>query len=248
MSTVIDLPRIIAHRGAKANAPENTIAAFRRAHEEGARWVEFDVQLSADGQPVVIHDHTLERTTNGRGEVRAKTLAELQALDAGAWFGRSFAGERIPSLAETLEFLASRGMGFNLEVKPCAGRERETAEIALELVKRRWPSGLPTPIISSFKLDSLAAARDVDPGLPRGYLVDKLPPDWRATAERLDCAAIHPGMRRLTRDQAREIKSAGYALLTWTVNDVGRGRDLLAWGADSLITDAPGDIAAGLAL
>jgi glycerophosphoryl diester phosphodiesterase len=248
MSTVIDLPRIIAHRGAKANAPENTIAAFRRAHEEGARWVEFDVKLSADGHPVVIHDHTLERTTNGRGEVRAKTLAELQALDAGSWFGKSFAGERVPSLAETLDFLAAHRMGFNLEIKPCAGRERETAEVALKLVKARWPAGLPTPIISSFKLDSLETARNVAPEMPRGYLTEKLPPDWRATAERLGCAAIHPGMRHLTRDQAREIKAAGYALLTWTVNDAGRGRDLLAWGADSLITDAPGDIVAGLAL
>lgn len=248
MSIVVDLPRIIAHRGAKANAPENTIVAFRRAHEEGARWVEFDVKLSADGHPIVIHDHTLERTTNGRGEVRAKTLAELQALDAGAWFGKSFAGERVPSLAETLDFLAAHGMGFNLEVKPCAGRERETAEVALKLVKARWPAGLPAPIISSFKLESLEAARSVAPELPRGYLIEKLPPDWRATAERLACAAIHPGMRHLTHDQAREIKAAGYALLTWTVNDVGRGRDLLAWGADSLITDAPGDIAAGLAL
>ena len=248
MNTVIDLPRIVAHRGAKANAPENTIAAFRRAHEEGARWVEFDVKLTADGQPVIIHDHTLERTTSGRGEVRGKTLAELQALDAGAWFGQAFAGERIPSLAEGLDFLASQRMGFNLEVKPCAGRERDTAEVALKLVRQRWPAELPTPIISSFKLESLEAAREVAPELPRGYLVDKLTPDWRATAERLGCAAIHPGMRHLTHDQAREIKAAGYALLTWTVNDVGRGRDLLAWGADSLITDAPGDIAAGLAL
>jgi glycerophosphoryl diester phosphodiesterase len=133
-------------------------------------------------------------------------------------------------------------------LKPCAGRERETAEAALKLIKARWPSDLPAPIVSSFKLDSLQAAREVAPELPRGYLIHELPPDWRATAERLDCAAIHPGMRRLTRDQAREIKSAGYVLLTWTVNEVARGRDLLAWGADSLITDAPGDIAAGLAL
>jgi glycerophosphoryl diester phosphodiesterase len=110
MNTTIDLPRIIAHRGAKANAPENTLVAFKRAYDEGARWVEFDVKLTADGHPVLIHDEMLERTTDGRGEVRTKTLAEIQALDAGSWFAKAFAGERVPTLAEALDFLAAHRM------------------------------------------------------------------------------------------------------------------------------------------
>jgi glycerophosphoryl diester phosphodiesterase len=248
MSKTTEIPQIIGHRGAKVNAPENTIASIRRAYEEGARWVEFDVKLTADDVPILIHDATLERTTNGQGDVRNRTLDEIRRLDAGSWFGPAFAGERVPTLAETLDFMAAHGMGFNLEVKPCPGRARETAEIALNLVRERWPSDCPAPIISSFSLDSLDAARKVAPELPRGYLIEKLPVDWRENARTLDCAAIHPNSRHLSRDQVREIKAAGYALLVWTVNDVGRARDLLSWGVDSLITDAPGDIAAGLAL
>lgn len=248
MSKTTEIPRIIGHRGAKVNAPENTIASIRRAYEEGARWVEFDVKLTVDDVPILIHDATLERTTNGQGDVRDRTLDEIRRLDAGSWFGPAFAGERVPTLAETLDFMAAHGMGFNLEVKPCPGRARETAEVALKMVKERWPSDCPAPIISSFSLDSLDAARKVAPDLPRGYLIEKLPVDWRENARTLDCAAIHPNSRHLSRDQVREIKAAGYALLVWTVNEVGRARDLLSWGVDSLITDAPGDIAAGLAL
>lgn len=247
MNTVTHIPRLIGHRGAKMNAPENTIVSLRRSLEEGASWVEFDVKLTGDNIPIVIHDTTLERTTNGQGEVRQRTLADIKRLDAGSWFGPAFAGERVPSLDETLEFLTANAMGFNIEIKPCPGRARETTEIALAMIKRRWPSDGPVPIVSSFSLDALRTAQETAPALPRGYLVEKLPVDWRENAAALGCSAIHPNSRHLSRDQVHEIKSAGYALLVWTVNEVGRARDLLSWGADSLITDAPGDLAAGLA-
>lgn len=246
MMKATEIPRIIGHRGAKVNAPENTIASIKRAYDEGARWVEFDVKLTADAVPILIHDATLERTTNGRGDVRNTTLDEIRRLDAGSWFGPQFAGERVPTLAEALDFMAAHGTGFNLEIKPCPGCAKETTEIALKMVRDRWPSDCPVPIISSFSLESLETALRVAPELPRGYLIEKLPADWREQAQALACAAIHPNQRNLSRDQVREIKSAGYALLTWTVNDIGRGRDLLAWGADSLITDAPGDLASGI--
>jgi glycerophosphoryl diester phosphodiesterase len=240
------IPRIIGHRGAKATAPENTLVSIRRAHEEGASWVEFDVKLTADGHPVLMHDETLDRTTNGRGPVRDHTLADIRRFDAGAWFGAAFRGERVPTLAEALDLMARLGMGFNLEVKPCPGRERATAEAALAVLASSWQGDRPLPIISSFKVESLRAARDLAPELPRGYLVERLPADWRATAEALGCRAIHPGTRGFDAAQARAIKSAGFALLVWTVNDSARARDLLAWGADAIITDAPATIAAGL--
>jgi glycerophosphoryl diester phosphodiesterase len=248
MNTTIHIPQIIGHRGAKANAPENTLVSIGKAHEEGAAWVEFDVKLTSDGVPILIHDATLERTTSGQGEVRNRSLADIRRLDAGRWFGPAFAGERVPTLAETLDFMAARSMGFNLEVKPCPGQARETAEAAARMVKERWPSDCPAPIFSSFSLDSLDAVRKTAPEFALGYLVEKLPVDWRENAEALRCAAIHPNHRYLSREQVREIKSAGYALLAWTVNEAGRGRDLLSWGVDSLITDCPGDLAAGLAL
>ncbi|HEX2113724.1 MAG TPA: glycerophosphodiester phosphodiesterase [Alphaproteobacteria bacterium] len=248
MSKTIHIPQIIGHRGAKVNAPENTLVSIKKAHEEGATWVEFDVKLTSDGVPILIHDATLERTTNGQGEVCNRSLEDIRRLDAGRWFGPAFAGERVPTLAEALDFMAARGMGFNLEVKPCPGRARETAEVAARMVEERWPADCPAPIFSSFSLDSLDAVRKTAPDVALGYLVEKLPVDWRENAQTLGCAAIHPNHRYLSREQVREIKSAGYALLAWTVNETGRGRDLLAWGADSLITDCPGDLAAGLAL
>jgi glycerophosphoryl diester phosphodiesterase len=247
-TTTIQIPQIIGHRGAKANAPENTLVSLGKAHQEGATWVEFDVKLTSDGVPILIHDATLERTTSGQGEVCNRTLQDIRRLDAGRWFGPAFAGERVPTLAETLDFLAARNMGFNLEVKPCPGRARETAEAAARMVRERWPKDCPAPIFSSFSLDSLEAIRGTAPEFALGYLIEKLPVDWRENAQALGCVAIHPNHRHLTRDQVREIKAAGYALLAWTVNETGRGRELLGWGVDSLITDCPGDLAAGLTL
>ena len=242
----MDIPRIIGHRGARANAPENTLAGMRAAHDEGARWVEFDVKLTADGVPIIIHDETLDRTTDGKGKVRERTADQIARLDAGAWFDRRFAGEGVPTLEATLELLARFKMGFNLEIKPCPGREAETADAALDVVARHWPSDLPVPIISSFKAESLRAARRIAPHLPRGYLVERLPRGWREEAQELECKAVHPGMRDLTREQVAAVKAAGYPILAWTVNEPARARELLAWGVDSLITDKPAAIAASL--
>lgn len=239
-------PRIIGHRGARDSAPENTLAGLRQAHAEGAGWVEFDVKLTADGHPILIHDETLDRTSDGRGAVRAHTLAEIRKLDAGGWFGARFKGERFATLAEAMDLLAALGMGFNLEVKPCPGREAETGEVAVAEVRRRWPAGLPPPVISSFKLQSLEAAQRAAPELPRGYLTEELPDDWLAQARRLDCSTVHPQFKRLTRAQAAAIKAAGYKLLVWTVNDAARARELVDWGVESLITDRPAALAAEL--
>jgi glycerophosphoryl diester phosphodiesterase len=243
------IPEIIGHRGAKSNAPENTIAGFRRALEEGASWVEFDVKLSRDGVPVLIHDETLERTTSGRGAVRDLDVAALKLVDAGCpmQFGSRFKDERIPTLAEALEFLATNRMGFNLEVKPCRGLERRTSIAALKVVAERWPRGHATPVISSFQLASLAAARDAAPELPRGYLAEELGHDWFAEAQSVGSATIHPGHRRFTRAQCDAVKQAGYPLLVWTVNDTARAVELRRWGVDSLITDTPAAIATAIA-
>jgi glycerophosphoryl diester phosphodiesterase len=246
---VMKIPAIIGHRGARSNAPENTLAGLRRAHDEGASWVEFDVKLTRDGIPVLIHDETLERTTDGRGAVRDLTLAELDRVDAGcpAVFGDRFRGERIPTLEQSLLLLRDLGMGFNLEVKPCPGLEVETSHAALAVVARVWPAGAALPVVSSFKRASLEAARQAAPALPRGYLAERLAGDWLADARDLGCATIHPGFSRLTRAQVEEARAAGLPVLAWTVNDPARAIELHRWGVDSLITDTPAIIAAAIA-
>ncbi len=238
-------PRLIGHRGARMTAPENTLSGIRQAHVEGATWVEFDVKLTADGVPVLIHDETVDRTTDGSGAVADMSLARIKQLDAGTPFDAAFAGERVPTLVDALALMASLGMGFNLEVKPCPGRERETALVALDTVRKHWTG--PTPIFSSFKAASLAAVRDAGPEMPRGYLAEALGPDWLAEARTLGCRFAHPGHRHLTREQVAAAKAAGFPVLAWTVNDAARGRELLSWGVDSLITDCPAALARGLA-
>jgi glycerophosphoryl diester phosphodiesterase len=238
---------VIAHRGAKATSPENTLASIRQAVAEGAAWIEFDVKLTSDGHPVVIHDPTLERTTNGKGKVAETTLAAIRELDAGSWFGSRFAGEKVPTLEEALEVMSGLAMGFNLEIKPCPGREVETAQVAARTVKQRWPGYLPTPIFSSFKAESLAASRAVAPEIPRGFLWDRLPSDWQRQISELGCAAVHPNARNLSREDVAAIKGAGFPVLAWTVNEPARARELMAWGVDSLITDAPAVVLAAIA-
>lgn len=243
------IPTIIGHRGARTNAPENTLAGLRQAHAEGATWVEFDVKLTRDGVPVLIHDETLERTTDGRGAVRDLTLDEIGRVDAGcpAVFGDRFRGERIPTLEASLALLRDLGMGFNLEVKPCPGLEAETSRTALAVVARVWPATAAIPVISSFKHAALEAARLAAPHLPLGFLAERLEDDFVARARALGCATLHPGFRHLTRAQVDTAHAAGFPVLAWTVNDPVRAIELRGWGVESLITDVPGMIAAAIA-
>jgi glycerophosphoryl diester phosphodiesterase len=167
-------------------------------------------------------------------------LEDIRRLDAGRRFSTACRGERVPLLSEALAVLAELGMGFNLEIKPCTGREVETAQAAMRTLAAHWPDDRPTPIVSSFSHAALAAARAADPDRAAfGYLVEALPAGWRDEAARLGCRSVHVGWRNLTRSQARAVKDAGYLLLVWTVNEPPRARELLAWGADAVISDCP---------
>lgn len=242
-----DLPVVIGHRGAAAVAPENTLASMRRAHADGARWVEFDVHLSGDGRCIVLHDDTIDRTTDGRGAAAALSFEALRRYDAGAWFAPQFAGERIPDLEELTALLGALGLGANVEIKPSPGAEKATAEAVMAVLRRCWPAHLPPQLVSSFAPLSLAAARDAAPEIARGYLFGQLPADWRRRAEALGCATIHCGERRLTPAQVAAVREAGYPLLVYTVNDPARARELIHWGATGIISDCPGAIIAALA-
>ncbi len=240
------IPRLIGHRGAKASAPENTLPAIEEAHRQGATWIEFDAKLTKDGVPILMHDETLNRTTSGTGDVAGHTLAQLRELDAGAWFGPKFKGTRIPTLEEAMALMAKLGMGFNIEIKPCPGREAETARISCALVDKLWPKSAPVPVVSSFKKASLEAAKAGFPHLPRGYLAEELKGDWLAEAKSLDCATIHPGWMKLTKPLVRAAKDWNLPVLVWTVNETARARELIGWGVDAIITDKPGDIGAAI--
>lgn len=233
-------PRRLAHRGGGTLAPENTLAGIETGHRYGFRAVEFDVMLSSDAVPVLIHDDTLERTTNGRGKVCETTAADLLRLDAGSWHSPAFAGEPLPSFEAAARLCRALGMWMNIEIKPSPGFERQTGQIvalaAARLAAER-SDGVPPPLLSSFSPEALAAARDAAPELARGYLIDRVPADWRERLDALGCVALHVNHRHLTQATAAAVTRAGYGLFCYTVNDPKRVDTLFGWGVDALCTD-----------
>ncbi|MEO7498811.1 MAG: glycerophosphodiester phosphodiesterase, partial [Casimicrobiaceae bacterium] len=225
-------------------APENTLAAFRLGHAHGYRMAETDVKLSADGVAFLLHDATLERTTSGIGRADALTWRDLAQLDAGSWHSPPYAGEPLPTLASIARWTRANDMAVNLEIKPTPGRERETgAAVALD-AKTLWASSDVKPLLSSFSEDALDAAREAVPELPRAWLIERMPEDWRTTLVRLGCIALDAKHSLLTRELVTEVRSAGLRVATWTVNDPARAAELASWGVDTIITDAVDVIAA----
>ena len=238
-------PRLAAHRGAGKQAPENTLAAFRYGHARGYRMIECDVKLSADGVAFLLHDATLERTTNGKGRADARTWRELSLLDAGAWHSPAYAGESLPTLAAVAGWCRANGVMLNIEIKPTPGRERETgAAVALD-AHALWAGADVPPVLSSFSEEALDAARVAAPGLPRAYLCDTLPVDWRVRLARLDCVALDLKHTELTEILVQEVRAAGLRVATWTANDPARVAELHRHGVDTVITDAVDVISAG---
>lgn len=237
-----EFPRIFAHRGASALAPENTMAAFVKAFEVGARWFEFDVDIMGDGTLLVIHDDTLDRTTNGSGSYATMGFGDLRKLDAGAWFSPTYRFERIPECASVVEFANAHRMGMNLEIKPNMVSEEarqqlvENVAVATDSVadKSRF-------IVSSFDGRLLFALKELRPELAFGWLVD--PEDerthWRNGAVELGAKAVHPGLEGLTREEVQELRSLGFDVNVWTVNDVDTARELAEWGVTGIFTDNP---------
>ncbi|UTH72444.1 glycerophosphodiester phosphodiesterase [Chromobacterium sp. IIBBL 290-4] len=230
-------PEAVAHRGGGTLAPENTIAGFREGVRYGYRGAECDVKLSADNVCFLLHDDTVDRTSNGKGEAKLKTMAELSQLDAGGWKGAAYAGEALPTLDNVAAYCRAQNMLLNIEIKPCPGRFEETGRIVAQETARLWQGALVLPLLSSFEIDALRAAKAAVPALPRAFLCEELPADWRAILEELDCVALHCDHKTLTEALAREVKQAGYQLLCYTVNELARAKTLREWGVDSVCTD-----------
>jgi glycerophosphoryl diester phosphodiesterase len=236
------LPGVIGHRGAAAYAPENTLEGIREAARRGARWVEFDTKLTADGVVILMHDDTLDRTTSGRGPVAGTSARDIGLLDAGSWFGAEWRGVRVPRLADALALLVELDMQANVEIKPCSGREIETAQAVADVVQRWWPTDRPWPLLSSFSRVSLSEARAQAPHVPRGLLTWEFTPDWAEAAADVGCVSLHCADQHLTSTWAAEIRRAGFGLAVYTVNDPARALELKAWGVQCLITDRPDTI------
>lgn len=243
----LQLPKVMGHRGAAGDAPENTPASIRLAAEQGARWVEFDVMLTSDRRPVVFHDDSLKRTTGVEAMMAETPYARVKELEAGAWFGPAFEGQAVPTLEGATALAWSLGLSVNVEIKPTPGRDVETARFALETLAAAWSAKHPAPLLSSFSIMSLAVARVLQPDWPRGLLVRRVPKNWRLLLQDLDCASFHVWDRKVTRALVEQAKEAGYQVAVFTVNQGRRARTLLSWGVDCVISDYPGQIAEAVA-
>ncbi len=229
-------PSLVSHRCGGTLAPENTLPGFDVCLQYGCTMVEFDAKLSADDHVFLLHDDTLERTTNGRGPAADASWDALARLDAGSWHGASYAGVQLPSLAAVAARCARDGILANIEIKPCPGRDAHTGTLVARSAATLWQSMTP-PLLSSFSIEALAAARIAAPELPRGMLFDALPHDWLAIASELECVSVHVNHHHLTEPQAAAIRAAGLHLLTYTVNDAARAQQLMQWGVDMICTD-----------
>lgn len=230
------LPRVFAHRCGGALAPENTLAGLRMAAQLGCRAVEFDVMLSADASPWLIHDETLERTTGCSGRVCATYDADLARLDAGSRHHRAFAGEPLPSLRAAADLCRELGLMANVEIKPAAGFDRVTGQVVAQQVLELWRDAA-MPLVSSFSETALLAARQSAPGLPLGMLWERPPVDWRQRASRLGAYSVHCAAPAIDDTLLSEAHAAGVPVLCYTVNDPLAAQALFARGVASVFSD-----------
>jgi len=236
-------PRIFAHRGGGSLAPENTLAALRLGQSLGYAAHEFDVKLAKDGVAILLHDPTLERTTNGKGRAADFTWDELRGLDAGGWHSEAFRGEPLPSLEEAARLLRSKGTLANVEIKPTPGFERETGERVAQLAARLWQGAAVPPLLSSFSFEALMAARSAAPQLPRAWLASRFAQgDWERMAA-LEAVAVHTNHTKLDVADIGRLHDGGYRVLAYTVNDGSVAESLFAAGIDGLFTDNLGEFA-----
>ena len=231
---------VIAHRGASAYAPENTFAAFELARKQNAYGIELDAQRTADGNIVVIHDFTLDRTSNGSGAVASKTLAELRALDFGGWFagGDGFSGEKIPTLDEVLDYIAGNNMVLNIELK-VQPTDYNAGMIKLAADKIKAAGVVDRIIVSSFDHRSLVDIKEYFPALKTGILYSCNMYNVWDYAAAFGADFIHPMHQNLTADTIAGCRARGIGVNAWTADasdDIKRLRDI---GADAVITNRP---------
>jgi glycerophosphoryl diester phosphodiesterase len=235
---------VYGHRGAKAYAPMNTLPAFILAAEQGAHGIELDVHRSKDGYPVIVHDFTVDATSDGVGRVAEMTLAQLKALDAGAWFSDAFTGTRIATLDEVFEAVGARLL-INVEIKSESIDTDGVEDVVAACIARH--NMADRVIVSSFNPLTLQRFRAIMPTVPIGYL------DWqgstadmRAAAASTGYEAYHPEHAMIDAALVEAEHAAGRFINTWTVNDGARAAELVALGVRGIITDTPDVVIAAL--
>ncbi len=227
-------PRIIAHRCGGALAPENSLEGLRIAARLGCRGVEFDVMLSADGIPLLIHDETLERTTTGHGRVAELTAAAIRQFDAGGPHHRAYAVSPAPTFSEAMAACKELGLWTNIEIKPAAGHESTTGAIVGRWLAENWNGH---GIVSSFSTLALTAAQQAATNLPCAMLLESLPDDWQTHMQALDAKAVHLAANAVTAKNAAALKGTPWAC--YTVNRRQEGDRLFALGCHAVFTDRP---------
>ena len=238
-------PRWIAHRGAGKLAPENTLAAFRVGASHGYRMFECDVKLSADGVPFLLHDDTLNRTTNADEAlgVGLSAVADdhpwgtLSLLDAGSWHSSAFAGESLPTFEAIARYCRRNSFDLNIEIKPCPGTDYHTGQVVAQHAARLWHGASVPPLLTSFEVPALEGALQAQPELPRGLLLENLWDGWLETAQRLGCQAVVCDYTLWNATTVAQAKSAGLRTLSYTVNLEAAVQTLTDLGTDGIITD-----------
>ena len=229
----------IAHRGASGHAPENTMAAFRRAVELGARFIETDLQITRDARVIAIHDFTLDRTTSGKGHVHLLTLEQIRALDAGAWFGDrgggAFSGERVPTLEEILDFAKEHDIIFYLEIKSGPAWGIEHAVVAA----LRDQNASARVVILSFEPATIDSVHRLDSTMMTGFLCEHPSNDLVERTVRAGARQLVARGDLITPAVVETAHHAGLQVAAWTINEPEQMRRLIAAGVDGIITDYP---------
>jgi glycerophosphoryl diester phosphodiesterase len=234
---------VYGHRGAKAYAPMNTIPAYELAAEQGADGIELDVHLSKDGHLVIVHDFTVDETTDGEGTVTEMTLAELKALDAGSWFGSKFIGTRIPTLDEAFETVGQK-LYINVEIKSKSSHSDGVEEALAACITRH--NMQERVIVSSFNPHVVSRFRSVLPDVPLGFISYGTMVASQAMISPEDYEAYHLYFEKIDSTQMNLAKEHNHIVNTWTVNDPARARQLKLLGVNGIITDKPDVIRAAL--
>jgi glycerophosphoryl diester phosphodiesterase len=245
MSSPVPTPLVIAHRGDSAHRPENTLASFASALEIGAAYAEFDVHLTRDGEVVVIHDATLDRTTNGHGAVRNLTLAEIRSFSAGypSRFGSAYAGERVPTLGEVLGLLRDRALAM-IEIKPDAVTDDAEGGIEAHVVEEVRKARMEKEVaLISFERRALVRCRTLAPEILRGHLFERgQAGDMLAGAREVGSEFIMPEKRLLSEDLRDRAREAGVKVATWVVDDVEEMRRLMRFELYGVGSNRPGEM------
>lgn len=232
------MAKIIAHRGASGDAPENTLSAIRLAAEHGAEWIEIDANISRDGIPVLHHDDDLNRCSNGEGLVIENTWQQLSALDSGSWFSDTYKNEPICTLDQCLDLAEELGLSVNIEIKPCSGWELPATDAIAECLKRR--STLPELLISSFSHIAMLRSAELLDFLPRASLFLVAPPDWRALTTEAGSGSINLHANSLLNETAvQQFHDAGLSVYCYTVNTVQQAKSLFDIGVDGVFSNYP---------